>query len=270
MEFKMKPEQILMAAALLDQAEKIRSQIGLLSLQYPHITMDDAYAIQATWVKQKVARGRTVKGWKIGLTSKAMQSALNINIPDSGVLLDDMFFGDGTTIPADRFIQPRVEAEIAFIMNAALSGPNATAADVLAATEWVVPSLEILDTRILRVDPVTKITRTVCDTISDNAANAGIVLSGQRHSPSAFDLRWVGAIVKRDGEVEETGLGAGVLNDPLLGIAWLANRLAQFGQSINAGDVVLSGSFIRPVETTHGCLIEADFGAFGSVSCRFA
>ncbi len=266
----MKPDEIQKAAAQLDLAEKTRSQIGLLSLQHPSITMDDAYAIQAAWVKQKVADGRVVKGWKIGLTSKAMQSALNIDIPDSGVLLDDMFFADGATIPADRFIQPRIEAEIAFIMKTSLSGPNTTVADVLAASEWVAPSLEILDTRILRIDPTSKKTRNVFDTISDNAANAGIVLGEERHKPNAFDLRWVGAIVKRDGEVEETGLGAGVLNDPLLGIAWLANRLAQYGQSIKAGDVVLSGSFIRPIETSHGSLIEADFGTFGKVSCRFA
>ena len=266
----MKPEEIQAAAGQLDQAEKTRSQIGLLSLQDPSITMNDAYAIQAAWVKLKVASGRVVKGWKIGLTSKAMQSALNIDIPDSGVLFDDMFFDDGAIISAERFIQPRIEAEIAFIMKAPLSGPNTTVANVLAATEWVAPSLEILDTRILRIDPTSKKTRTVLDTISDNAANAGIVLGEQRHKPSAFDLRWVGAIVKRDSEVEETGLGAGVLNDPMLGIAWLANRLAQYGQSIQAGDVVLSGSFIRPIESTHGCLIEADFGAFGSVSCRFA
>ena len=270
MGLQMNSEEILIAAHQLDEAEKTRQQIGLLSLQYPSITMDDAYAIQSAWVALKIAAGRTVKGWKIGLTSKAMQSALNIDIPDSGVLLNDMFFDDGATIPDARFIQPRIEAEIAFIMKSPLGGPDVTVADVCAATQWVVPSLEILDTRILRVDPYTKKTRTVFDTISDNAANAGIVLGEQRHKPDAFDLRWVGAIVKRDGEVEETGLGAGVLNDPLLGIAWLAKRLAQYGQSIRAGDVVLSGSFIRPVETTHGCLIEADFGAFGNVSCRFA
>lgn len=265
----MTPEQIHEAAVLLDQAERCRVQTGLLSLKYPDITMNDAYAIQAAWVEKKLASGRSVKGWKIGLTSKAMQSALNIDIPDSGVLLDDMFFDDGAVIPADRFIQPRIEAEIAFIMKTALAGPNVTIADVLAATEWVAPALEILDTRILRVDPATKKPRVIFDTISDNAANAGIVLGPWRFKPDAFDLRWVGAIVSRNGEVEETGLGAGVLNNPALGIAWLANRLAQYGQSIAAGDVVLSGSFIRPVEAAHGSLIEADFGPFGHVSCRF-
>lgn len=265
----MTPQQIEDAATALDVAERNRRQIGLLSLAYPSITMDDAYAIQAAWVRRKTARGRIVKGWKIGLTSKAMQSALNIDIPDSGVLLDDMFFDDGAAIPKDRFIQPRIEAEIAFIMKAPLNGPNCTVDDVLAATGWVAPSLEILDTRILRADPDTKKPRVIFDTISDNAANAGIVLGGQKHRPADFDLRWVGAIVSRNGEVEETGLGAGVLNDPAIGIAWLANRLAQYGQGISAGDVVLSGSFIRPVEAPSGSFIDADFGAFGSVSCRF-
>jgi 2-oxo-hept-3-ene-1,7-dioate hydratase len=266
----MTPEQIHEAANLLDQAERSRVQMGLLSLKYPDISTEDSYAIQAAWVAKKLASGQSIKGWKIGLTSKAMQSALNIDIPDSGVLLDDMFFDDGATIPAGRFIQPRVEAEIGFIMKTALAGPDVTIADVLAATEWVAPALEILDTRILRVDPETKGPRVIFDTISDNAANAGIVLGPQRFSPDAFDLRWVGAIVSRNGEVEETGLGAGVLNDPALGIAWIANRLAQYGQSIAAGDVVLSGSFIRPIEAPHGSLIEADFGPFGRVSCKFA
>ena len=265
----MNTEQIERAASALDEAERSRVQIRMLTLEHPGMNMDDAYVVQAAWVARKIAAGRIVKGWKIGLTSKAMQSALNIDIPDSGVLLDDMFFDNGTTIPANRFIQPRVEAEIAFIMRAPLKGPNVSAADVLAATEWVAPSLEILDTRILRVDSETKKTRTVFDTISDNAANAGIVLGKQRFAPDAFDLRWVGAIVSRDGEVEETGLGAGVLNDPALGIAWLANRLAGYGQSISAGDVVLSGSFIRPIEAPSGSHIEADFGPFGSVSCHF-
>ena len=265
----MTPQDIEAAAASLDAAEKNGKQIGLLSLRFPSIGMDDAYAIQAAWVRRKIARGRVVKGWKIGLTSKAMQYALNIDIPDSGVLLDDMFFGDGEIIPKDRFIQPRIEAEIAFVMKSNLSGPDCTAEMVLSATDYVAPSLEILDTRIVRADPETKKARTIFDTISDNAANAGIVLGRQKHDPRAMDLRWIGAIVSRNDEVEETGLGAGVLNDPAMGIAWLANRLAVYGGSIKAGDVVLSGSFIRPVEAPSGSLIEADFGPFGFVSCTF-
>ena len=199
-----------------------------------------------------------------------MQQALDIDIPDSGVLLDDMHFDSGATIPAGRFIQPRIEAEIAFVMKSPLSGAAVTPADVLAATESVAPALEILDTRIERRDPETGRMRTVFDTIADNAANAGIVMGPQRHAPHAFDLRWVGAIVTRDGVVEETGLGAGVLNDPLESMVWLVRRLAQYGQRIEAGQVVLSGSFIRPVECPPGTRIEADFGPFGAVSLAFA
>jgi 2-oxo-hept-3-ene-1,7-dioate hydratase len=262
--------EIVSAAAALDAAECSRVQTGLISLKHPQATMNDAYAIQSAWVKQKLKAGRKVIGWKIGLTSKAMQAALDINTPDSGVLFDNMLFADGAIIPADRFIQPRIEAEIAFVIKTDLRGPNITAADVLAATDHVAPSLEILDTRILRVDPATKKARNIVDTISDNAANAGIVLGRQKFNPRDIDMRWMGAIVSKDGGVEETGLGAGVLNDPALGIAWLANRLAQYGDNISAGQIVLSGSFIRPIETHHGAVITADFGIFGSVGCSFA
>ncbi|SFG13362.1 2-oxo-hept-4-ene-1,7-dioate hydratase [Ensifer sp. OV372] len=257
------------AAAALDTAERERVQTGLLSLQHPEMTMDDAYAVQAAWVKRKIAAGCRVIGWKIGLTSKAMQYALNIDIPDSGVLFDDMLFEDGARIPGNRFIQPRIEAEIAFVMKAPLSGPNVTVFDVLNATDYVTPALEILDTRILRVDPETKKARTIVDTISDNAANAGIVLGGRQMRPDAIDMRWMGAIVSRNAEVEETGLGAGVLNHPARGIAWLANRLALYGDRIEAGQIVLAGSFIRPVEARHGDTIVADFGPSGTVSCFF-
>lgn len=265
----MTPQEIEQAAAALDEAERTRRQIGLLSLRYPGMTMDDAYAVQAAWTAKKLHEGRRIIGRKIGLTSKAMQQALNIDIPDSGVLFDDMLFENGAIIPAGRFIQPRIEAEIAFVMKSDLAGPDVTVADVLAATDYVVPSLEILDTRILRVDPETKKSRNICDTIADNAADAGLVLGEQRLDPRQIDMRWMGAIVFRDGEVEETGLGAGVLNDPAAGIAWLANRLAIYGDSIRAGEVVLSGSFVRPVEAPSGSNIVADFGAYGTVECRF-
>jgi 2-oxo-hept-3-ene-1,7-dioate hydratase len=264
------PEQVKAAAHALDHAEKARQQIRMLTIEHPDMTMTDAYAVQSVWVKHKLGQGRRIVGWKIGLTSKAMQQALNIDIPDSGVLLDDMAFADGATVEMGHFIQPRIEAEIAFVMAKDLAGPDVTPADVLAATDYVAPMIEILDTRILRVDPVTKKTRTVFDTISDNAANAGFVLGKQRHKPESIDLRWVGAIVSRNGEVEETGLGAGVLNDPALSMAWLANRLALYGQFIKAGDIVLSGSFVRPVEAPPGSFIKADFGGFGEVSIRFA
>ncbi len=263
-------EDIAAAALSLDEAEKTRRQTGLMSLRFPQMTLDDAYAIQGAWMERKRAAGRQVIGWKIGLTSKAMQYALNIDTPDSGVLLDEMRFEDGSEIPQDRFIQPRIEAEIAFVMKSELKGPNVSVYDVLNATDYVTPALEILDTRILRVDPQTKQARTIVDTVSDNAANAGIVLGGRAMRPDQVDLRWVGAIVSRNGQVEETGLGAGVLNHPARGIAWLANRLAQYGARIEAGQIVLAGSFIRPVEARHGDTIVGDYGPLGTVSCFFA
>lgn len=266
----MTPDQIETLAERLFEAERTRTQTRVLSLEFPEATMDDAYAVQAALIRRKLAAGRKAKGWKIGLTSKAMQYALNINIPDSGVLLDDMFFPDSATIPADRFIQPRVEAEIAFVMKAPLKGPDVTIFDVLNATDYITPALEILDTRVQRVDPETKKVRTIFDTISDNAANGGIVMGGRPARPLDADMRWIGAIVSRNAEIEETGLGAGVLNHPAAGIAWLANRLAQYGSSIAAGDVVLSGSFVRPVEARHGDTITADFGPYGTVSVYFA
>lgn len=266
----MTPEAVEKAAETLLEAEKTGKQCGLISLANPGMTLDDAYAVQAALVKKKIAEGRKAIGWKIGLTSRAMQQALKITTPDSGVLLDDMLFADGATIPAGRFIQPRIEAEIGFLMNSPLAGADVTREDVIAATQHVTPSMEILDTRIVRTDPNTGQTRIIADTVSDNAANAGIVLGSQRHLLDAFDLRWIGAIVKRDGVVEETGLGAGVLDDPVTGIVWLVHRLARYGEAIAAGDIVLSGSFIRPIEAPGGSRFEADFGAFGSVDLSFA
>lgn len=266
----MTPQDHARAADDLLEAEKSGQQIGLLKLRHPEMGMDDAYAIQKQIYEKKQLSGQKVIGWKIGLTSKAMQYALNIDIPDSGILFDDMAFENGATVPAGRFIQPRIEAEIAFVMKAPLGGADVTREDVLAATDYVAPSIEILDTRILRADPATGKARTVFDTISDNAANAGIVLGTERHPVNSFDLRWVGALTFRNGEIEETGLGAGVLNDPVESVVWLARRMAQYGQSIEAGQVILSGSFIRPVECPPGSEIHADFGSFGSVDIRFA
>lgn len=266
----MTPDQINDAAERLFVAEKTREQIGLLSVQYPDLDMQDAYKIQSALIAQKIAAGATGIGWKIGLTSKAMQYALNIDIPDSGILLDDMAFENGATIPKNRFIQPRVEAEIAFVMKSDLSGANITMEQVIHATDYISPALEILDTRILRADPKTGVARKVFDTIADNAANAGIVVGDQKLRPDDIDMRWMGAIVSRNNEVEETGLGAGVLNHPAQGIIWLANRLAEYGDTIKAGDIVLSGSFIRPIEAPSGSVINADYGPYGHVSCTFA
>src|SRR3981189_2311793 len=178
-------DDIRLAAERLHHAEKTRQQIRQLSLDHPAITIEDAYAIQKAWVEIKVADGRTVKGHKIGRTAKAMESALNIDEPDSGILLDDMFFADGGLVPTDRFIATRIEAELAFVMKQRLSGPDRTLFDVLNATDFVVPALEILDTRVERVDAATKSTRKIYDTIADNAANAGIAMGGRPIRPTA-------------------------------------------------------------------------------------
>lgn len=265
----MTPEDHARAAADLLKAEQTGAQIGLLTKRHPEMGMDDAYAVQTAIYRAKLAQGRRVVGWKIGLTSKAMQSALNIDIPDSGILFDDMVFDHGAIVPPGRFIQPRIEAEIAFVMKSAIGGVDVSRQQVIDATDYVAPSIEILDTRIVRRDAETGHPRTVFDTISDNAANAGLVLGPQRHAIDACDLRWVGAITSRNGEVEETGLGAGVLNDPIESVVWLARRMAQYGQSIAPGQIVLSGSFIRPVECPSGAQITADFGGFGAVEIAF-
>ena len=260
--------QIDAAAQALLAAEAERRQIGLLSIAHPDMTLDDAYAIQTAQMQPKLDAGRKILGWKIGLTSKVMQDALGIETPDSGVLYDDMLFESSACVPATRFIQPRVEAEIAFVLKAPLEG-DVSREDVLAATDYVVPALEILDTRILRADPETGQRRRIFDTVADNAANAGIVLGQARHAPDAFDLRWVGAIVKQNDETVATGLGAGVLDDPVTGLVWLARRMHTYGQRMNAGDVVLSGSFISPIECPGGTAIDADFGDFGRVRIDF-
>ncbi|MBN9888900.1 2-oxo-hept-4-ene-1,7-dioate hydratase [Salipiger abyssi] len=262
-------DDIRAAGAALYQAEAECSQIGHLTTRHPEMTIDDSYRVQSEFLRLKEAAGERQTGWKIGLTSRAMQAALNIETPDSGVLFDTMCFEDGAHIPKGRFIQPRIEAELAFVLHSELSSPETTFLDVLRATEYVVPALEILDTRIERVCRETGKTRTVFDTISDNAANAGYLLGGTAARPEAIDLRRAGAVVSRDAVVEETGLGAGVLGNPAQGVAWLVRRLAGLGQSIRPGEVVLSGSFIRPIETAAGTTITADYGPLGTLQCHF-
>lgn len=263
-------QTVLAAAARLDKAEKSRQLIRQFSLEYPGITVEDAYAIQHAWVQKKLSEGRVIKGRKIGLTSKAMQAAVNITEPDYGALLDDMFYRDGSEIPIDRFIAPRVEIELAFVLGKRLAGPDCTIFDVLKATDYVVPAMEILDTRIQRVDPETKSTRKVTDTISDNAANAALVIGGRPFKPGEIDMRWVSALCFRNGQIEETGVAAAVLNHPANGVAWLANKLAPHDTALEPGQVILSGSFIRPVDARKGDTFHADYGVFGCVACHFA
>ena len=198
-----------------------------------------------------------------------MQMAAQITEPDFGALLDDMVFAAGD-IPFKRFIAPMVEVELAFVLNRDLRGPNVTLEEVLSATQYVVPAIEIIDARIERQDRTTKTMRRVFDTISDNAANAGIVLGTQRVKPDAVDLRWTGAIMSKNGGVEETGLAAGVLGHPAIGIAWLANKLSVHGESLIAGEILLAGSFTRPVLAVAGDRFSVDYGAtFGTIDFEF-
>jgi 2-oxo-hept-3-ene-1,7-dioate hydratase len=262
--------EVVRAHALeLDEAERSRRQIRQLTLRHPGMTIDDAYAIQREWVALKLRSGRRLRGRKIGLTSRAMQQSSQIDEPDYGDLTDDMFFVDGAAIPAARFIVPRLEIELAFVLKRRLTGPGCTKEMALAATDHVVAAMEIIDARIEQFDSVTKVPRRVQDTISDNAANAGLVLGTQHIDPRMVDLRWVAALCYRNGVIEESGVAAAVLDHPANGIAWLANKLAAHEVTLDEGLVVLSGSFIRPIPVRAGDEFRADYGPHGSVSCAF-
>jgi 2-oxo-hept-3-ene-1,7-dioate hydratase len=263
------PEKIKALALQLDDAEKARMQMRQFSLQYPDITIDDAYAIQKEWVAHKIVEGRKLIGHKIGLTSRAMQVSSNITEPDYGTLLDDMLFKEGSDIPFERFIVPRVEVELAFILGKDLTGPNCTIFNVLDATDYVIPAIEIIDARLHNTDPETGITRKVFDTISDNAANAGIVMGGRPIKPHKLDLRRISAILYRNGVIEESGVSAAVLNDPVKGVAWLANKLHTYGVGLKAGQIILGGSFTRPVAARPGDTFHIDYDQLGSIAFRF-
>jgi 2-oxo-hept-3-ene-1,7-dioate hydratase len=255
-------------AAELHDAQRRRVQVRHFSRRFPTMTIEDGYAIQRAWVARCLAEGRVVKGRKIGLTSRAMQQASQIDEPDFAPLLDDMFFAPGA-IPFDRFIAPRVEVELAFVLAAPLRGPGVTLADVLAATAHVTPAVEIIDARIEQFDRETKAPRKVFDTIADFAANAGIVVGGRSVRPDATDLRWVGAILARNGIVEETGLAAGVLDHPGNGVVWLANKIAVYDERLEAGDVILGGSFTRPTTAERGDVFRVDYGPLGAIEFHF-
>lgn len=263
-------EQHEQAAVNLHGAERSRVQTRQVTLLHPAMTLADAYAVQDAWHRLKLAEGRTVAGRKVGITSRAMRDALKIDDSDLGVLFDDMLYLDGDDLPFERFIEPKVEVELAFVLKRPLSKAAVTGLDVLDATDYVLPAIEVLDARTHRVDPDTGRTRTVIDTIADNAANAAFVIGSRRFAPDAFDLRRVAAICTCNGEVIETGLAAGVLNHPANGIAWLARTLHARGVELEPGIILLSGSFIRPIPARKGDTFHADFGEFGSISCHFS
>ncbi|MEM7292218.1 MAG: 2-oxo-hept-4-ene-1,7-dioate hydratase [Pseudomonadota bacterium] len=265
----MNKRDIKQLAQQLDNAERDVLRVMQTSLDYPDITIEDAYAIQREWVNIKLAEGQKIIGHKIGLTSRAMQKQAEIDEPDFGTLFDAMQFSDGGEVPATRFLTPMVEVELAFILGDTLQGENVTAFDVLSATDYVTPAIEIIDFRNNGVPEGQQQTRTVMDTIADNAANAGIILGGRAVAPMEIDMRWASALLYKNGVIEETGVAAGVLNNPVNGIVWLCRKLAPFGIALAAGQIVLSGSFTRPVPVAPGDTIHGDYGPLGSISCHF-
>ena len=250
------------AAALAD-AERHREKITQLSITYPHIRLEDAYEIQRRWIRSKVDQGGRIVGHKIGLTSRVMQMTSKIDEPDYGHLTDDMQYSDGAVIPTERFLWPRIEVELAFVLGKPIRGPHANMFTVLDATDYVAPALEIIDYR-------THVPRTICDTIADNAASGAFIIGGRAVRPLDIDVRWVGATLSRNGIIEESGVSAAVMGHPAMGLAWLANKLAAQGEFLDAGHIVLSGSFTRPIAVSPGDTITADYGPLGSIGVSFS
>ena len=250
-------------AEQLAKADSERSVIIQPSRSYPSIELEDAYAIQLHWAQLRMAAGARMIGHKIGLTSRAMQIASKISEPDYGHLLDDMLYADGASISVGRFINPRLEVELAFVLGQPLKGTAVRIHDVLRATEFVTPAMEIIDYR-------TEVPRAITDTIADNAAAAGLVTGGRVVRPLDIDLRWVGATLSKNGTIEESGVSAAVLGHPAAGVAWLCNKLAALDAGLDAGEIILSGSFTRPVAVSKGDVVHADFGSLGAIGVRFS
>ena len=255
-------EQRAEAVRSLLESHRTKVQGRRPSEMFPDIQIEDSYAISSAVAEERVRAGAKIIGHKIGLTSKAMQASSKIDEPDYGYLFDDLILNDGAKVPFENFCVPRVEPELTFILKEPLKGPHVGLIDVLRATEYVVPSIEIIDARV--TEP-----RKIFDTVADNGAAAGIVLGGRPVRPDEVDLRWVGAVFYRNSEIEETGLAAGVLGHPAMAIAWLANKLAPFDITLEPGHMMLSGSFTRPVWAQKGDTLHADFGPLGSVAVQF-
>lgn len=250
-------------AAELESARVERRAVVPLSERWPQMDVADAYAIQQHGLQSRIAHGARLRGRKIGLTARPMQKQLGVSEPDYGYLLDDMVFSDGALLAADTWIAPRIEPELAFIMGRRLEGPAVTAADVLRATEFVVPALELIDSRV--ADWKIKLV----DTIADNASSAAVILGGNPILPSAVNLRHVPTVFSKNGEIVETGVGAAVLGNPVNAVAWLANALAEFGVALEEGDILLAGSFTASVPLTAGDRFSAEFGTLGQVAVAF-
>lgn len=250
-------------AADLAQAERSRLPIAPLTAAHPDIDVVDAYEIQLINIRQRVAEGARVLGHKVGLSSKAIQQMMGVDEPDYGHLLDEMQLFEDTPVKVGRYLWPRVEVEVGFILNADLPGADCTEDDVLAATEALVPSIELIDTRI------TDWKIELCDTIADNASSAGFVLGKARVSPHDLDVKGIDAVLTRNGEVVAKGRTDAVLGNPVTAVAWLARKVEGFGVRLRKGDVVLPGSCTRAIDVHAGDQFVADFAGLGSVQLSF-
>ena len=255
-------DQRRQSAADILGAERNKKPIVQLSTTFPDITIEDAYAIQKHWVDLRLKEGAKIVGHKIGLTSRAMQMASNMTEPDYGHLLDSMIFNDGARIKADRFMKPRIEVELAFVLNKPLKGASVGMADVLRATDYVTPAMELIDYR-------TDVPRKITDTVADNAAAAAVVLSKRVIRPADIDLAWVGASLSQNDVIEETGVSCGVMGHPATSIAWLVNKLAAHDAGLEAGHIVLAGSFTRTVAVRPGDVFTANYGPLGTLTVSF-
>lgn len=247
----------------LAEADRTHGVIPRITTRYPQATVEDSYAIQGVWRDRMIASGRRLVGRKIGLTSKAMQQATGITEPDYGVMFDDTVYRSGDSIPVDHFSNVRIEVELAFVLARPLEGPDCTLDDALTAIDYAVPALEVLNSHIELKG------RTIVDTISDNAAYGAMVLGTEHRRPDEIDLRWVPGVLSRNGEIEETGVAQGVLGHPATGVAWLANKFHQHGARLEAGEIILAGSFTRPMWVSRGDEVRCDYGPMGVIECRF-
>jgi 2-oxo-hept-3-ene-1,7-dioate hydratase len=246
------------------EAGRTRSVVPRITARYPEMTVEDAYAVQALWARRRVAEGHRVVGRKIGLTSKPMQAATGITEPDYGVIFEDNVRESGSVLDFDAFSNVRVEVELAFVLGKPLTGPDCTIFDVLSATEYVVPALEVLNSHIELAG------RTIVDTISDNAALGAMITGGRPVRVDQVDLRWAAALLYKNESIEDSGVAAAVLGHPAAGVAWLANKLAPHGDELTAGEIILAGSFTRPMWVAKGDVVHADYGSLGVITCRFA
>ena len=251
-------------AGELYQAAAERRPVEPLTDRAPGLSLEDAYAIQTRVIERRVAAGARAIGRKIGLTSRPMQQLLGVNEPDFGVLLDDMFVEDGDEIPLGSLLQPRVEAELAFVMERDLAGPGVTTAKALTAVAGVLPAIEVVDSRV--ADWRIKL----ADTVADNASSGLLVVGGRMRRAEDLDLRLLGVVVSRNGEMIDTGAGAAALGNPARCVAWLANKLGSLGSGLLAGDVVLPGAVHKMVPVQPGDVFRAEFSRLGAVTARFS